>query len=169
MNAEDEPDFEPTPLQEELNAYLDGELDAEATRRIEQLLADDPQVRDELHRLERAWAMLDRLPRVEVGDTFTNTTVEMVALVAAGDLKQAQDALPRVRRRRWIARAGMLAVAAAFGFAAFTLYWPNPDKQLVRDLPVLENLDQYRQADNIGFLRMLEKEKLFAEETDDEP
>jgi len=34
---------------------------------------------------------------------------------------------------------------------------------LLQDLPVIQNVDEYRYADSIEFLRMLEKEGLFAE------
>jgi hypothetical protein len=43
-----------------------------------------------------------------------------------------------------------------------------PDRQLVRDRPVIENVDIYRYAENIEFLRMLEREGLFADGEDDD-
>lgn len=45
---------------------------------------------------------------------------------------------------------------------------PDPDAQLVRDLPVIENLDQYLVADDIEFLRDLQRDGLFAMEVTDE-
>jgi len=56
--------------------------------------------------------------------------------------------------------------AGAAGFLAVLLFWPNPNQQLLRDLPVLERLDQYRQIDDGDFLQRLldHREELFAEE-----
>ena len=66
----------------ELVAYLDGELDAESGRRIEALLASDPEVRRRLQSLERTWDLLDELDAAPVGEPFTQTTLEMVAIAA---------------------------------------------------------------------------------------
>ena len=48
-------------LREELVAYLDGELDGEQSRRIEQRAAAEPEARRMLQELDRAWHMLDEL------------------------------------------------------------------------------------------------------------
>src|SRR2546430_188175 len=81
---------------EELVAYLDGELDADAARRIEERLRTDERLRDELHRLERTWDMLATLPRTEADPSLTKSTVEMLALEAEGDFVL----LARTRARR---------------------------------------------------------------------
>ena len=46
--------------------------------------------------------------------------------------------------------------------------WPSPNEQLVHDLPMLEDFDLYRSAENIDFLRLLDKEGVFADDTDHE-
>ncbi len=51
----------------------------------------------------------------------------------------------------------------AAGFFAVVLLMPDPNRQLLEDLPVLENLDEYRQIDDIEFLRMLRDAGLFRE------
>ena len=43
----------------------------------------------------------------------------------------------------------------------------QPNRQLVRDLPVIENVDLYRHADSVDFLRELDKQGFFAEEGED--
>ena len=151
-------------LEEQLVAYLDGELDAEAVRRIEERLAAEPEVRAALNRLERTWDLLDELGSTPVGDSFTRTTLEMVTVAAEEDVQQAIAAAPiRRRRRRWLIGGGMLAAAAA-GFLAAYLALPNPNRQLLHDLPVLENLEEYCQVDDIKFLRLLEEKGLFPKE-----
>ena len=127
-------------------------------------------VRDTLKKLEGTWELLDKLERAHIDEVFTQSTLEMVAVAAADDVQQQEAQAPRRRRRRWlVAGAGFLAAAAA-GFLAVALFWPNPNQQLLQDLPVLERLDQYRQIDDVEFLELLleNEEDLFGEEVGDE-
>jgi len=156
-------------LEEQLVAYLDGELDDQSNRRVEELLATDPRARDTLERLEGTWDLLDSLDRVHVDEVFTKSTLEMVAVAASDDVEQEQAEAPRRRRRWWLAvGAGMLA-ACAVGFLVVWLLRPNPNDQLLEDLPVLERLDQYRQIDNVEFLELLlaNQEELFPEDEEE--
>ncbi|HEY5313335.1 MAG TPA: zf-HC2 domain-containing protein [Pirellulales bacterium] len=144
-----------------LSAYLDDELDAEGRQRVEQLLAGDGALRDELARLRQSWDLLDRLPRSQVHVAFTQTTVEMVALAAA-DLQSPA----RGRAGRWLGPlllAGCLAAALGAGFGLGHLAWPDPNEQLLRDLPLVEHLDAYQQAGRIDFVRGLEHQRLFTD------
>ena len=158
----------PESLNEQLVAYLDGELDDEASRRIEERLTSDSTLRDQLGRLERTWDALDKLERVEVDEDFTRTTIEMVALVAEKERQQEEQLRPvRERRRLLIGSAGLLSACLA-GYVAVWSFWPDPNQGWIDDLPVLERLDEYRQIDNIGFLKLLHEKQLFpAEDQDD--
>lgn len=157
---------EPT-IEEELVAYLDGELDVEASRRIEGMLAVDPKVRRTLQGLDRTWELLDELDRPQVADRFTQSTLEMVTVAAAEDSERSRGNASRRRRWRWLLAGATLLAAAAAGFAMFSLR-PDPNRQLIDDLHVLENLDAYRQVRDVEFLRMLRQEGVFAEEVADE-
>jgi hypothetical protein len=156
-------------LREDLVAYLDGELEAAESRRIEARLANEPGVRRMLQELDGTWSLLDELNTSPPDEHFTQTTLEMVALAADEDVARGRAEAPRRRRRRWLAAAGILLAAAAAGFAGVALLAPDPNAQLLRDRAVLENLDQYRQIDGVEFLRMLSREKLPAEEADESP
>jgi anti-sigma factor RsiW len=158
-----DPTQEPTEFHEELTAYLDGELDGPAVKRVEERLARDPAYHAELQRLERTWGLLDRLPRANVDETFTKTTIEMVAVAASEDASELARALPGRRRRRQLLGGAGLVAAGLLGFVVGHWWWPNPNDQLLRDLPVLENFELYYQADNIDFLRLLDEQGLFAE------
>ncbi len=150
-------------LHEELTAYLDGELDAESVRRVEERLARDSAYQAELQRLERAWGLLDRLPRATVNDSFTQTTIEMVAVAASREADAVQTALPRRRRQQQITGIASVLAALVVGFGIGHWMWPNPNQELLQDLPVLQNFERYYQVDNIDFLRLLEEQNLFAE------
>ncbi|REK06778.1 MAG: hypothetical protein DWQ37_22305 [Planctomycetota bacterium] len=155
-------------LYDELTAYLDGELDAEAVRRVEERLARDADYRQELHKLERAWDLLDGLPRATVDDEFTKSTLEMVALSASQEAEAVAQELPRRRRRQRIVGIVSMVAALLVGFVVGTQIWPDPNRDMLMDLPVLEDLDLFYQADNIEFLRLLEEEDLFPAEGPDE-
>ncbi len=99
--------------------------------------------------------MLDRLDCMEVDERFTRTTLEMVAVAAGKDIERwKRDALRR-RRRLWLAAGAGLAAASIAGFAAVAAFRPDPNKRLLRELPMLEEVDEYHQIDNADFLRQL--------------
>jgi anti-sigma factor RsiW len=153
-------------FREELVSYLDGELDAEQSRQVEQRAAVEPGARRLLEDFDRSWHMLDELDSPPTSEDFTRTTLEMVALAAAKDAAKAKAEAPRRRRRAtlWIA-AGLLGAAAA-GFFIVAAVVPDPNAELLRDLPILERLDQYHQTESIEFLRALNEKKVFPEEAD---
>ena len=155
------------PLEEHLVAYLDGELDPDICREIERRLSEDSRFRRRLVQHQRAWDLLDAIPRAEVDSSFTHTTVEMVAVSVAEEVQQVQQRTRR-RRRLLAVSAAACTVAAAFaGYAVTSAILSAPDRQLVKDFPILENLDAYRYAESIEFLRALEREGLFTGEGED--
>jgi hypothetical protein len=149
-------------LDEELVAYLDGELQPESAKRIEGLLAADGKVRDRLGELAASWDLLDQLPRATVDDLFTRTTVEMVAVAAEGEIAAATA--PAKRRMQWIGGGVAAVLAAMVGFAAAALALPSQNNALLNDLPVVADLELYRAANNINMLRQFQKEGLFTED-----
>lgn len=72
---DDEPD-PPDPFEADLVAYLDGELDPADARRVEARLAADPAARARADALQRAYDLLDYLPRHEPSPDFTSRTLE---------------------------------------------------------------------------------------------
>jgi anti-sigma factor RsiW len=158
-------------LEEQLVAYLDGELDDESSRQVEELLATDPKVRETLEKLEGTWDLLDNLEQLQPEEILTRSTLEMVAVAAEDDVRRQQAEAPRRRRqRRLLGGVGALA-AGAGGFLAVALFWPDRNETLLEDLPVIEHYDQYRQIGDFQFLeRLLEnKDELFGgEEGDDD-
>jgi hypothetical protein len=162
-----EPSHDDLTLHDELVAYLDGELSGDETRRLEKRLAEEPDTRRALQELDRTWHMLDSLDAPPVDEDFTRTTIAMVAVAASEDAERLRAAMPRRRRRRRLAVAGGLLAASVAGFLAVYALAPDPNAALRRDLTVLENLDEYRDVDDIALLRTLVAEKLFAEKSDD--
>ncbi|MBN2474501.1 MAG: hypothetical protein JXB62_07825 [Pirellulales bacterium] len=164
------PDNADLSMEEQLVAYLDGELEAEEARRIEELLSNNPQLRQTLQQLDHTWELLDELDTQEVAENFTQTTLEMVAVAAADDVRQSLAEAPRRRRRRWALVGGSLLAAGLVGFLAVIFLLPNrnPNRQLVEDLPLLLEVEQYRQIDDFHLLQMLREEGLFVEEDVDQ-
>lgn len=154
------------PVDEELVAYLDGELDAESVRRLEERLGSDMRLRQRLRELQAAWDLLEELPTTEADAAFTHTTVSMVAFRASQE----------THRRRWLVPAawGALAcvgaiAAAAAGYWSVDYFVSAPERQFARDLPVIERMDMYRVAESVQFLRQLANEGLFDEDPSHAP
>jgi hypothetical protein len=160
----DNPQSDVPSLDEDLVAYLDGELDDPSSKRLEERLANDDSARERLRALASSWNLLDHLPRAAMDEAFTRTTVELVVDEARKEIAAEQAALPARKRRRWIAAAVAGLAAAMIGFMAVAVAWPDKNEQLLRDLPVVQNLEQYEilpQKGSIKFLRDLENEELF--------
>ena len=164
-------DYQPTSdtntADELLVAYLDGELAADEQVRVERRLADDPEFRARLAQLQRAWDLLDALERTEADDDFARSTVEMVAVKAADDVQAARKRSKF--RQAWLYALGVSAMTVSLiaGYLLVARLADRPNRELVRDLPVIERVDEYRNAESVEFLRALHDEQLFAQEVDD--
>lgn len=161
MNDSNSKSSELAETDELLVAYLDGELDAEQRRDVEERLPRDDGFRRRLNELDRAWDMLDELPKTVADEKFVRSTVEMVAVAAAEEAGAAQRQSIWPRTISYTAVSAMVLCAAIFGYRAVNYYTEAENRELARDLPVIENLDLYRRID---FLRQLRDEGLFDEE-----
>lgn len=159
----DEPANAAPALEEQLVAYLDGELEPQESRRVEELLASDARAQETLQRLDRTWGMLDELERQEPGEETVRSTMEMVAAAAEEEVAELRSSAPARRRRRFALAAGGLLAASLAGFLTVSLSTPDPNRELLENLPVLENLDAYLEVDDIEFLRELSRQQIFAD------
>ncbi len=156
-------------IQEELVAYLDGELDDAASERVVARLRGDPTYRQKLNEMQATWDMLDELPRAEPTDSFTQSTVEMIALTSEAEALNTTAQIEASRHWMRLALAATVLLAALAGYYLIAQRLDRPNQQLVQDLPVIENVDQYSVVENLEFLRELDASQLFHEEPSDVP
>lgn len=154
-------------IDQEIVAYLDGELDPAAAARVERRMAEDPRYNARLNQMEKAWDLLDTLGRTEADDSFTHSTVAMVALKAQDEVEADKQAASRKRTIVWGGLGAVAVVAALSAYIVVDRELNQQNRELVRDLPVIERLDEYRNIESVEFLERLHKEGLFAAEVDD--
>ncbi len=140
---------------EEIVSYLDGEMSAEESARVERRLASDEEFRQELQSIDRAWSVLDQLPLATVEDRFSKTTMEMVVQTARNEVEQKTLALPVLNRKQGFKEVMFVAMAVLLGFLVFRIAWQSPNRDLLADLPVIQNIEVYTQFQEVDFLRQL--------------
>ncbi len=143
----------------ELVAYLDGELEEEQTREIEQTLAASEVARHEVEMLSRTWDLLEALPREAASAEFAAKTLETLRVEATP--ATAPEWRPYARRAL-IALGWTTALAAVglAGFAAGHRWLPRPNDGVVREQPLLERLELYRDVGTSEFLDELRRENV---------
>ncbi len=142
---------------ERIVAYLDGELSAEESAQVEQQLATDADFRQALQGAERAWTALDELPMVQADKELAHTTMEMVVDAARNDIEAKTIALPVQRRKHKTKTALLATMAMLLGALVFRVLWNNPNRRLLADLPVIQNVDIYSQFQSVEFLQHLDR------------
>ncbi|MBQ5790977.1 MAG: hypothetical protein IIW01_11870 [Thermoguttaceae bacterium] len=156
-----ETDAEIDPIDEEIVAYLDGELAPEARAAFERRLADDPKLRARVDAERDAWNALslldvdapnERLPDAVVERLDDETQTELLALTAALRRRRAFRAL-------WIGSTALLL--AAFGFVVFSSLFPDVQTRRERDFRVVERLAQLEIVGDFDYLTALDASGLF--------
>jgi anti-sigma factor RsiW len=142
-------------------------LDREAALVIERRLAADPAYRARLTRLQQAWDLLDNLGRTEADEDFTHSTVAMVTVKAEEDSTAGRDAARRRKQMLWAGLGGLSLAAAVGAFLVVDRQLNSENRALVRDLPIIEKVDEYTNVESVEFLKQLQKEGLFAAEVRD--
>lgn len=154
---------------EVLVAFLDGELPPEEMDNVRDEIERNESLGLRARQLRDAWEMLDHLPKSKPSPTLMQSTIEMAVVSAEEEAGELRAASPGRNPVWWLAIAAALIFAAGSSFAVVRLMSPHPDQQLAEDLPIIERLDEYRDAEDIEFLRELVNAELFEpEEADDE-
>jgi hypothetical protein len=191
---DDEADPPIDPFEAELVAYLDGELDLAAARKIEVRLATDPAARAKAAALKKTFDLLDYLPKPDPSPNFTTKTLDKLPAVKSGAVvtpppqatMPAAQAVPAptvvalpmppeqpapARRGLWAAAALVAACACALGgyFVAAALRPAQqvqnpPDELPISDRGVVERLPLYAAADDLDFVRALSGPDYFGDD-----
>jgi hypothetical protein len=143
------------PTGDDLVAYLDGELSPDECRRVEQRLASDESYRQQLRDLDQAWEALDSLPTAKATDDFARTTMELVTVAAEGEASKATAGAASARRHRLLWQIAAGAAAIALGFVIARAILPDPNRQLLQDLPVIRQAEALQLVPSVEFLRQL--------------
>lgn len=159
--------------QENLVAYLDGELTDEAAANVEKTLAEEVSARQQVEQLTRTWELLDLLPESRASDGFTEKTLTAIRTKVAISTTTEEasddqdDVIPRRARERAI-RIGrrtagffVLMFIAAIGFNSTFQKGAEPIDELLKELPLVERLDEYQEAGDNEFLKTLHQSGLF--------
>lgn len=151
-----------------LVAYLDGELNEAEAQAIATKLTHSATARREIEILGKTWELLEHLPRPLAPENFTERTLNNVRIDSQrGDRLQSviTQGARRTGRAAFWAAAWLVAFAAAFAAARWG--WPDPSSGLVRDLPLAEHLDEYREVGDFEFLNELAASPEFSSDRDD--
>jgi anti-sigma factor RsiW len=169
------PRDEPT---EELVAYLDGELDPKAADSVATRLSLDPKLRSEADALQRAWDILDVLPRPQPSAAFATRTVSQVIPLPGGSGTQflapsgpTAATSPMIATRRagagfWLGSLALILAAGVGGYLghAALVPKPTPAEPSLEDVLLMKNLRLYRNVDDVEYLKKLDSPELFGDE-----
>ncbi len=140
----------------ELVAYLDGELDESTTQRIETVLSQSPVARTDVEMLVRTYDLLDLLPRPKASTEFTEKTIATAKLAEVPVDYTQTAAFQKVQRIiPVLGYAVIVAAGGLAGYGAMNRYVPLQEDTLLRDLPVIEKLDEYTEVGDTKFLEDL--------------
>lgn len=158
-----------TEQRSDLVAYLDGELEDEATVAIESVLAQSNVARNDVEMLARTYDLLDQLPRVTAPEQFTEQTMTTIRL---------DQVRPDITETRWyqqFRRGSVLFVwtlamvaASAVGFQITNAWVPNEEEVFVNDFDVIQDLDFYKEIGSFEFLEDLHRKADLAKEIEPE-
>lgn len=159
----------------ELVAYLDGELDEQASQAFEARLTRELHLRTEAEALKKTWELLDYLPKAEPSPSFTNRTMERLAVPSTGKV-----ATGKPRRPAWLLPVGWAAamlLAMGSGLLAGHYLWPaatpvqstppvDMEALINRDKELIFHKRLYENGYDIDFLRELGRSQEFGGEED---
>ncbi|MCF7959192.1 MAG: hypothetical protein K9M08_00490 [Pirellula sp.] len=131
-------------VDEQLTAYLDGELSAEEASRIENRLVDDEGLRVRLAELRKAYDLLDELPETPHNQRFTRSTLELVIKDLSVTQSHVVNSIVKpTNKADWWALPHVLILVGLFlvtGIASgFGLRWLKTNQEL-RDLGLIAGL-----------------------------
>jgi len=144
-------------LDEQLVAYLDGELSPEDLRALEMRLGSESALRTRLRELQNGWEMLDELPLATSSATLLETTIRMAAVDGDVSANSTRLKSPKNWFYRLLAFAAATGVCFLLGLALMKVRDYVRYRNQLRDLPIAMHLDAYLHASDLTLMRNLAK------------
>ena len=151
-----------------LVAYLDGELDVQSVRQVEDRLSIEPDLREKMTALEQTWNMLNELETVPVDKELVRSTMEVVTLTIEKELSAGEK---HFGRKKWLDRcilAATLLMFSVIGYQLMMLVGIQRNKQFVEDIPIIRKMNMFKEIDSFGFLETLSDKRVFDPVDDDD-
>ena len=154
-------------LDEQLTAYLDGELSSDESKDLEQRLIDDETLRMRLAELRKSYELLDELPETPYDQRFTQSTIEHVIRDVCGVPPAEVLPVPTVRPvGRFSKNArfliGLAGIAVAAMMAAFFIRNTESNRQL-QELGIVSNLSGWMDVNELDIATKLSEETFVVE------
>ncbi|KLU05701.1 putative transmembrane protein [Rhodopirellula islandica] len=158
---------------EQLVAYLDGELSGKERAELEDRLISEESLRLRLQGLQRGWDMLDVLPTPMVDEHSVQTTLEMVVrdltrasmgieAAGTGNGVSGSGTLPRRRLKKWTRRLFAFGVLALVVSSLVSWRWQTVSHQSqIADLPIAIDHLAYFSTDDLELVRDLAESPLW--------
>lgn len=165
------------PPNENLVAYLDGELPDDEVSAVEKSLVEDASIRRDVEQLTRTYDLLDLLPDSRASDGFAEKTL---TAIRTGEQQSGSERVDDHERSgsqkdwgrraiewsiRVVAFCGLM-LAAAVGFNSSFRQNSEPIDALLTELPLIQRLDEYQEIGDVQFLKVLSESRLFDEQND---
>lgn len=162
----DEPEEANDPQLTELVAYLDGELNEEASNLLERQLAENPPLRGYAETLDRTWQLLDTLGEATASGEFTQKTLASLSAISHEEFSDQMPSskrgtdwfrkIPATRIVLWTL-AGFLgsSVGLILGRSSQSPKADSEDVQLLQQLDLLLQFPQLHAARSATFLEQV--------------
>jgi hypothetical protein len=137
-----------TPLNDDdranLVAYLDGELDQQAARAVEERLSTDSEARTEASTLKKTWELLDHLPRTQPSTAFTSRTLQRISALRPPMAPSGADHW----WQPWALGIGWgtaVCLAAVLGFIMISRVYPPPLRNAVAEAAPVDTQQRWQE------------------------
>lgn len=160
------PDMEQ--IDEQLTAYLDGELSPAEAAALETSLVDDERLRIRLAELRQAYDLLDEVPETPHNQRFTKSTLELVIKDLSATPKQTppgQTAVPpqpltKPRSKpAWPAFIGLIGVCAVTGAVFACVVAMIETRRQLQELGLVAGIHGLRDVNEVNIAVKLSQEK----------
>jgi hypothetical protein len=150
-------------VDEQLTAYLDGELSAEEASGIENRLVDDEGLRVRLAELREAYDLLDELPETPHNQRFTRSTLEIVVKDLSVTQSHVVTSIVKpTNKADWWALPRVLALVGLFivtGIMSGFVLRSLKTNQELRDLGLIAGLPGMSGINELGIAIKLSEQK----------
>jgi len=149
-------------MDEQLSAYLDGELSEDENRKLEEQIHNDPAIKHRFESLQENWLLLDQLSTKKANPEFAASTVEMVAIRSLETPKVDCTNFSWKTCPRWLLISVASVIAVAIGYFTTIALIADRNGSLLEHLVLLENIHKYQLVNDIKFVEQIGKIEYFS-------